>query len=170
MGSIASISPYRSKNSDTNSLGRWGLVTHGCIRMYPEDIAQFFDIIRIGVPGEFVYQPVKIGVLYGKVYVEVHEDIYKLVPDLWAEAQKVVRESGYEEMVDSVLLTKALMQKNGLPTDITRGSQSWKALNGEVADLDTEEPIMELNFIPIKNTKCSILPPRLRSGEIRKRG
>ena len=128
------------KIHDTNNpwaVGR--LVTHGCIRMYPEDIAQFFDIIRVGVPGEFVYQPVKIGVLYGKVYVEVHEDIYNLVPDLWAEAQKVVHESGYEEMIDPVLLTKALMQKNGLPTDITRSSQDWKVLDGEVADLDTEE-------------------------------
>jgi len=109
---------------DTNNpwaVGR--LVTHGCIRLYPEDIAQFFDVVRTGVPGEFVYQPVKVGMLYGKVYVEVHEDIYNLVPDLWYEAQKVVRESGWEHMVDQTLLTKALMQKSGVPTDVTRGAQ-----------------------------------------------
>lgn len=113
------------------------LVTHGCIRMYPEDIARFFDIIRVGVPGEFVYQPIKIGVLYGKVYVEVHDDIYKLVPDLWEEAQKVVRESGYEDMVDQTLLTKVLMQKSGVPTDVTKGSRA--GLNGEMASFDTKD-------------------------------
>lgn len=125
------------KIHDTNNpwaVGR--LVTHGCIRMYPEDIAQFFDIVRIGIPGEFVYQPIKIGVLYRKVYVEVHEDIYNLVPDLWEEAMKVVQESGYEHMVDRTLLTKALMAKTGVPTDVTKESRT--ELGGEVASFETE--------------------------------
>jgi L,D-transpeptidase ErfK/SrfK len=105
--------------------------------MYPDNIARFFDIIRVGVPGEFVYQPVKIGVLYGKVYVEVHEDIYRLVPDLWEEAQRVVRESGYEEIVDPLLLTKALMQKTGAPVDVTKKNHS--KLDGEIAAAEEEE-------------------------------
>lgn len=112
------------------------LVTHGCIRLYPEDIAQFFDVIRVGSPGEFVYQPVKVGMLYGKVYVEVHEDIYKLVPDLWDEAQKVVRESGWGEMIDLTLLTKALLEKSGVPVDVTTGSQAPN--RGEVAANEPE--------------------------------
>lgn len=113
------------------------LVTHGCIRMYPEDIARFFDIVRVGIPGEFVYQPIKIGVLYGKVYAEVHDDIYKLIPDLWEEALRVVRESGYEDMVDQTLLTKALMQKTGVPVDVTKQERS--RLEGEIASVDDEE-------------------------------
>jgi L,D-transpeptidase ErfK/SrfK len=110
---------------DTNNpwaVGR--LVTHGCIRLYPEDIQQFYNVIRVGVPGEFVYQPVKIGFLNGKVYAEVHEDIYGLVPDLWQEAQKVARESGWQDMIDNNLLLKVLMKKNGVPTDITIGSRA----------------------------------------------
>jgi L,D-transpeptidase ErfK/SrfK len=110
---------------DTNNpwaVGR--LVTHGCIRLYPEDIEQFFNVIHVGVPGEFVYQPVKIGILNGKVYAEVHEDIYGLVPDLWEEAQKVVRESGWEDMIDKNLLLKVLLNKNGMPTDVTLGSRT----------------------------------------------
>jgi L,D-transpeptidase ErfK/SrfK len=122
---------------DTNNpwaVGR--LVTHGCIRLYPEDIAQFFDVIRIGSPGEFVYQPVKIGVLYGKVYVEVHEDIYKLIPDLWDEAQRVVRESGWGDMIDQALLTKALMEKSGVPTDVTKGSRAPSLRETIAVDLE----------------------------------
>jgi L,D-transpeptidase ErfK/SrfK len=122
---------------DTNNpwaVGR--LVTHGCIRLYPEDIAQFFDVVRVGVPGEFVYQPVKIGMLYGKVYVEVHEDIYKLVPDLWEEARKVVSESGWADQVDPVLLTKALMEKSGVPIDVTKGSQPLHSNEMAVNDLE----------------------------------
>lgn len=95
------------------------MVTHGCIRLYPEDIARFFDIVRVGSPGELTYQPVKIGMQHGRVYVEAHQDIYNLVPDLWGEAQQVVKESGWAHMVDSVLLTKALRDRSGLPVDVT---------------------------------------------------
>jgi L,D-transpeptidase ErfK/SrfK len=122
---------------DTNNpwaVGR--LVTHGCIRLYPEDIQQFFNVVRVGSVGEFVYQPVKIGFLNGKVYVEVHEDIYKVVPDLWQETQKVVQESDWADMIDQRLLLKALMAKTGMPVDVTKGRQSQSE---EPQDVEVEE-------------------------------
>ncbi|MSQ46791.1 MAG: L,D-transpeptidase [Deltaproteobacteria bacterium] len=112
------------KIHDTNNpwaVGR--LVTHGCIRMYPEDIQQFFNVVRVGSAGEFVYQPVKLGILNGKVYAEVHEDIYKIVPDLWQEAQKIAQANGLTELIDPRLLLKVLMAKTGMPTEITKGSR-----------------------------------------------
>jgi L,D-transpeptidase ErfK/SrfK len=131
------------KIHDTNNpwaVGR--LVTHGCIRMYPEDIQQFFNVVRVGGPGEFVYQPVKLGVLNGKVYAEVHEDIYKIVPDLWQEAQKIVQENGWTDLVDPRLLLKALMAKTGMPVDVTKRShpspqEEWQPQ--EPQDVEMEE-------------------------------
>ena len=122
---------------DTNNpwaVGR--LVTHGCIRLYPEDIQQFFDIIRVGSSGEFVYQPVKIGFLNGRVYAEVHEDIYKVVPDLWQEAQKVVQESGWAAMIDQRLFLKALMAKTGMPVDVTKGGRLQREESQDVEGED----------------------------------
>ena len=102
------------------------LVTHGCIRLYPEDIERFFDIVQVGSPGELTYQPVKIGMQYGRVYIEAHNDIYNLVPDLWGEAQKVITQSGWAHLVDSVLLTKALRDRSGVPVDVTvKGGTTW---------------------------------------------
>ncbi len=95
------------------------LVTHGCIRLYPEDIARFFDIVRVGSPGELTYQPVKIGMQHGRVYIEAHKDIYNLVPDVWGEAQKVVQDSGWAPLVDPLLLLKALRDQSGIPVDVT---------------------------------------------------
>src|SRR5262249_5926010 len=57
---------------------------------------------------------------------EVHEDIYKLVPDLWEETQRVVRESGWGDMIDQPLLTKGLMEKSGGPTDVTKGGKATR--------------------------------------------
>jgi len=47
-------------------------VTHGCIRLYPEDIAQLFDSVPVGTPVRIVNQAYKAGWLDGKLYLEVH--------------------------------------------------------------------------------------------------
>ena len=47
-------------------------VTHGCLRMYPEDIEQLFDDVPVGTPVQIVNQPVKLGWLSETLYIEVH--------------------------------------------------------------------------------------------------
>jgi L,D-transpeptidase ErfK/SrfK len=47
-------------------------VTHGCIRLYPEDIEALFDSVDVGTAVEFVDQPVKVGWGEDGLYIEVH--------------------------------------------------------------------------------------------------
>ncbi len=47
-------------------------VTHGCIRMYPEDIVTMFNATRVGTPVHIVNQPLKVGIAGGNIYLEVH--------------------------------------------------------------------------------------------------
>jgi L,D-transpeptidase ErfK/SrfK len=47
-------------------------VTHGCIRMYPEDIEQFFKMIPVNTPVRIVHQPYKMGWHGDELYIEVH--------------------------------------------------------------------------------------------------
>jgi L,D-transpeptidase ErfK/SrfK len=101
----------------------WGVgmqVSHGCIRLYPEDIEQFFPIVKIGSAGEFVYQPVKIGARDGRIYAEVHPDIYRQVPGMYGEAERIVRQLGWGELVDPLRLQRAVEEQSGVPLDVTR--------------------------------------------------
>ncbi|MEN8106812.1 MAG: L,D-transpeptidase family protein [Pseudomonadota bacterium] len=53
----------------------WGVgmrVTHGCVRMYPEDIEALFDDIPVGAPVQIVNQPIKLGWLADSLYLEIH--------------------------------------------------------------------------------------------------
>ena len=102
------------------------LVTHGCIRLYPEDIKQLFAMVRRGTVGKFIYEPVKVGVRDGKVYVEVHEDIYNLAPDPYHEAQRALQTAGLGSFVDSALLAAALEDKSGTPIEVTK-KKRWKS-------------------------------------------
>lgn len=46
--------------------------SHGCIRMLPEDIAQLFRQVPMGTQVRIVHEPVKVGHLNGKVFLESH--------------------------------------------------------------------------------------------------
>ena len=101
----------------------WGvgmLVSHGCLRMYNEDIATLFPMIEVGTPGAFVYQPVKVGKHRGRVLVEVHDDIYGFEPALYKIATKILDKRGWTAEVDLELLEATIDAKTGVPTDVGR--------------------------------------------------
>lgn len=47
-------------------------VTHGCVRLYPEDVRALFDMVPVNTPVYVVNQPVKAGWRNGVLYVEAH--------------------------------------------------------------------------------------------------
>jgi L,D-transpeptidase ErfK/SrfK len=47
-------------------------VTHGCIRLYPEDIAELFGLVPVNTKVNLVNQPSKVGWLRGTLYFERH--------------------------------------------------------------------------------------------------
>jgi L,D-transpeptidase ErfK/SrfK len=48
-------------------------VSHGCIRLFPEDIEHLFSIVPVKTPVEIVYQPVKAAVHNERLYLEAHQ-------------------------------------------------------------------------------------------------
>lgn len=53
-------------------LGIGRRVSHGCIRLYPEDIATLFPLIAVGTSVTIIDQAVKTGWVQGELYLEVH--------------------------------------------------------------------------------------------------
>jgi L,D-transpeptidase ErfK/SrfK len=104
----------------------WGVgmnVSHGCIRLYPEDIERLFMKTPVGTPGRFVYQPIKFGWRGDALYVEVHDDLYSVYPGLWNHAQDEVRRLKLTEDVDLQKLQKAVEAKSGVPTYVMTGPE-----------------------------------------------
>lgn len=111
----------------------WGVgmqVSHGCVRLYPEDIERLFPTVPVGTPGEFVYQPVKVGSREGRIYVEVHKDIYGQSPGPYREALRLIDKFGWRSRVDRDRLERAVMEQSGVAIDVT--------LDGEGDDLQDE--------------------------------
>lgn len=47
-------------------------VTHGCVRMYPEDIEYLYNVVPVGTAVHIVDQPIKVGWRGNDLYLEVH--------------------------------------------------------------------------------------------------
>jgi L,D-transpeptidase ErfK/SrfK len=102
----------------------WGIgkrVSHGCIRLYPEDIKELFHIVPVDTRVTIVQQPVKVGVSRGRVYVEVNEDSELKTFDYLNTAKSLLDRKGLFYKVDVDKLRRAVSEKKGYPVDISLG-------------------------------------------------
>jgi L,D-transpeptidase ErfK/SrfK len=102
----------------------WGAgmtVSHGCVRLYPEDIERLYPDAVIKTPVEFVYQPVKVGTRRNDVYLEEHPDIYGLarapLDQAVARIRTVTGNAGGR--VDTTAIRSGLESSRGLPVRVS---------------------------------------------------
>jgi L,D-transpeptidase ErfK/SrfK len=50
-------------------------VTHGCIRMYPDDVAALFPLIPVGTPVRLINEPIKVAWVDGELLLEAHPPV-----------------------------------------------------------------------------------------------
>src|SRR5262245_5102212 len=50
-------------------------ITHGCIRMYPEDIEKLFPLVPVNTPVWLINEPVKVARVNGQIWLEVHPPV-----------------------------------------------------------------------------------------------
>ena len=100
----------------------FGLRTHGCIRLHPDDIATVYERSSVGDAVRIVYEPVLFAALAdGRVCLEVHRDAYGLAPPAEDTLARRVAEEGARERVDAARARDVLAARAGIALDVTRG-------------------------------------------------
>ncbi len=110
------------------SIGRRG--THGCIRLYPEDIEILYRLAPISTPVTVVNQQTKLGWSGGELYLEIHPspseidaiEEHGIAPlDQAIDAGELVRVAAGDEAwrLDWRAVHLAEAQRNGIVTRIT---------------------------------------------------
>jgi len=100
------------------SVGR--MTTHGCIRLYPEDISELFRQVHAGTVGQLIYEPIKFGESNGQIFVEVHDDLYRRIPNLQNAARALARKAQLTKRIDTERLRQAVREKRGIPVPVSR--------------------------------------------------
>lgn len=104
----------------------WGIgrrVSHGCIRMYPEDVAELYALVPVGTAVHVIYEPLKVGWAHEKCWMQIYEDFDNRVDN---PLPKVMEALAYQETatgpleIDFASLFTALKDKTGVPVAVAR--------------------------------------------------
>jgi L,D-transpeptidase ErfK/SrfK len=105
--------------------------SHGCIRLYPEDIAQLFELAPIGTSVRVVNQPFVFGWHAGELHIQAF-DVLEDDPRNWKKAQakllnKAMAEriqqelKARQEKIDWDAVAKLSHEPRGIPVSVTGG-------------------------------------------------
>ncbi len=113
----------------TNNPSAIGLrVTHGCIRLYPEDVEFLYRLLPESTTVTIVDQSVKVGWQGDSLYVEVHpplEESDMSEDDQLVHAMALVRDAMTvhpELRLKSWLVRRAVQRRDGIPVSVTSNS------------------------------------------------
>lgn len=113
-------------HSTNKPIGVGMRVSHGCIRMLPEDIERLFPQLPVGTPVNIINQPVKAGWYGGKLYIEVHPPLPEYPNDRGAmveAAMLALNDATAQRAVqlDSRAIEAELARPTGLPQVVSVG-------------------------------------------------
>lgn len=115
---------------ERRSFGIGMRVSHGCIRMYPEDIQELFDKVAVNTPVRIIDEPIKIGWKDELLYLEVHRplelDDAELNPQIsFEELVRLLRKHLLEsDEIDQREALRAFSLGNGIPIGVAL-RQTW---------------------------------------------
>ena len=106
-------------------------VSHGCVRLYPEDIAQLFERIAIGTPVTVLDEPVKLAWVGDRLMLEAHpsqaqadevEAGGRPTPEMPENIRGRIREKAgpAAAQLDWARIVAALRERSGLPVAILK--------------------------------------------------
>lgn len=151
---------YRIHGTDIDKIHGIGMqITHGCVRMYPEDVEALYDMVSVGTPVYIVKQPIKVGWLDNVLYVEAHPDLegeettldqrFALALGLIQKANNIGRDREYAGVdaaqevpdFDQQVLNKVLKEQSGEPIAIYERLPPLEDMSSSMpTDLSTPVP------------------------------
>jgi len=124
--------------------------SHGCIRLYPEDIAQFFALVPVGTQVRVVNQPFVFGWRDGELYLQPFDVLEDDTRD-WKHAQKKLithslaarlqqQLQAHHAQVDWSLVSSLTARPRGVPVPITVADASVEAVLAAAARVQNVLP------------------------------
>lgn len=117
-------------------------VTHGCLRLYPEDIEALFQATSVGTPVRLVNQAAKAGWLDGRLYLEVHptfdETDDERPASLTPLVSAVLTETGSlpDDLVDWETVYATSRVSNGIPSAVSATMPRPAGTSAELGQAD----------------------------------
>jgi L,D-transpeptidase ErfK/SrfK len=97
-------------------------VSHGCIRMLPDEISALFPQVEVGTPVKIIYRPVKLALTpEGRIYLEAHPDIYQKKIKAMEYLKDLAEIYRLTDRIDWDKVPPILKAREGIAQEITKG-------------------------------------------------
>ncbi len=97
----------------------YGLRSHGCIRLHPDDVAELFERVHVGTPGEIVYRTALLAALPdGRIFVEINRDAYRRARPSLEALRALADRHGLSDRIDWGKVRLALRDQDGVARDV----------------------------------------------------
>ena len=96
--------------------------SHGCIRMHPDDVAELFGRVSRGTTGVLIYQPVIIGSVGSRVWLEANRDEYRRAPNALQYVRDAAQRGGVTQLIDWKAVDDILRRRLGRAIDVTKSA------------------------------------------------
>jgi L,D-transpeptidase ErfK/SrfK len=97
-------------------------VTHGCMRLYPEDIERLFGMVSVNTPVRIVNQPYKWGWHAGELLIEVHPPLQEdaVEPPTLTDLTRLIVEATLSQPlpIDWIVAERVWREARGIPTAV----------------------------------------------------
>ena len=122
--------------------------SHGCIRLYPEDIEALFPRVARGTAVRLVNQPVLAGWHGGQLYLEAHPPLAEEEHDLVAEADAALNRAleragtaAAAVQIDRAAVEKIVAEQRGIPLPVLRADRSLEHYLASARIVENTVPI-----------------------------
>ncbi len=97
------------------------LVSHGCTRLYPEDIKKLFAMVPMGTTVTYIYEPALVGLRNGRIFLSVSEDYYFKIRSMIFHVLGLLESRGLTGKVNMEKVMQTVEEQTGMPIDVTGG-------------------------------------------------
>jgi len=131
-------------------------VSHGCVRLYPENIEALFELVPVGEQVTLVNQPYLLARYEGRLLLEAHppleDDERDTLKMLTEQLAKLEVESGVEDLADRQRITNITEAATGIPMPVLASAPEPDAflatvpkVNNLVAHLRQDEALWSVS-------------------------
>jgi L,D-transpeptidase ErfK/SrfK len=112
----------------------YGAVTHGCLRLHPDDIEWLFARVPVGRAVRTIYEPVLLTYTEMDVLLEVHPDVYRRAPGALETARALAAAAGVASRVDWQSAAAVVAARDGVARAVTARDAGVRGLQPGAED------------------------------------
>ncbi len=138
----------------------YSYLTHGCVRLHPDDIEALFNAVDLADRGETVYLPLMLAQLDdGRIFLESERDIYGQGTGGIGGVRALAQAGKIDNLIDWFHAGEVVNDQDGIARDVTRKSERAGGTPADPIAATTSERTITVAIHASRGLIAAAIPP-----------